>query len=677
VGVSENQLSKFRPLTVMKASRKSPVDIGAASFDVGAQSPVWNQEVCASLMSQLWELRVAMLAREARMQTMLDEVLPIHRDSARNLIHYLSLRAVDLRGLQEQLAWLGLSSLGRAESHVLASLDKVLGLLHQLTNQAWQDRSAEEPLGRISSRALLAQNTLNLLGDVPKERAVRIMVTLPSEAASDVSVVRDLVAAGMDIARINCAHDGPTEWRAMAAHVRKLAKKARRSVKVLMDLGGPKIRTGNIQPGPAVLKLKPGKDDFGNVFRPARLGLQVMGEREALKDVDASIGVWGDWLRRLKVGSGIELTDARGAKRHLLVTQCSGLGVVTECLRTCYITPETVLHLANTNGKKKHSSLVCHIEHQPGVLCLKVGDRLHLVRDGADHLVSHEAPEDEQLLATPRVPCTLPQVLVQLKVGERIWFDDGRIGGLIRETSDQSVEVEITHARDGGERLAADKGINLPDSQLDLPALTEKDILDLETVAQDADMVGLSFVQKPQDVALLRTHLQRLKRGDMGLVLKIETLQGFENLPELMLAAMASESSGIMIARGDLAVECGFERMAEVQEEILCCAEAAHMPVIWATQVLESMAKTGVPSRAEISDAGLGVRAECVMLNKGQFIVDAIRTLDDILRRMAGHQNKKRPLLRALRAWSGGSNAEPGDKVEQTAVTKKRPTRSI
>ncbi|HSO45282.1 MAG TPA: pyruvate kinase, partial [Rhodoferax sp.] len=133
--------------------------------------------------------------------------------------------------------------------------------------------------------------------------------------------------------------------------------------------------------------------------------------------------------------------------------------------------------------------------------------------------------------------------------------------------------------------------------------------------------------------------------------LKIETLQGFENLPELMLAAMATKMAGVMIARGDLAVECGYERLAEVQEEILWCAEAAHMPVIWATQVLELMAKTGLPSRAEISDAGLGVRAECVMLNKGPYITQAIRTLDDILQRMGGHQAKKRPLLRALRAW--------------------------
>jgi pyruvate kinase len=92
--------------------------------------------------------------------------------------------------------------------------------------------------------------------------------------------------------------------------------------------------------------------------------------------------------------------------------------------------------------------------------------------------------------------------------------------------------------------------------------------------------------------------------------------------------------------------------MAEIQEEILCCAEAAHMPVIWATQVLETMGKTGIPSRAEISDASMGERAECVMLNKGPFVTDAVRVLDDILKRMAGHQAKKNPLLRALKAWS-------------------------
>ena len=96
-------------------------------------------------------------------------------------------------------------------------------------------------------------------------------------------------------------------------------------------------------------------------------------------------------------------------------------------------------------------------------------------------------------------------------------------------------------------------------------------------------------------------------------------------------------------------------RLAELQEEILWVCEAAHVPVVWATQVLEGLAKTGRPSRAEVTDAAMGARAECVMLNKGAHVVDAVRMLDDILRRMQLHQSKKRPLLRALRSWHRSS----------------------
>jgi len=116
----------------------------------------------------------------------------------------------------------------------------------------------------------------------------------------------------------------------------------------------------------------------------------------------------------------------------------------------------------------------------------------------------------------------------------------------------------------------------------------------------------------------------------------------------MLLTAMRAPCCGVMIARGDLVVECGFERLAEVQEEILWLCEAAHVPVIWATQVLETLAKEGRPSRAEITDAAMGLRAECVMLNKGPYVVSAVRVLDDILRRMHAHQAKKRSMLREL-----------------------------
>ncbi|MDP3083116.1 MAG: pyruvate kinase, partial [Rubrivivax sp.] len=251
--------------------------------------------------------------------------------------------------------------------------------------------------------------------------------------------------------------------------------------------------------------------------------------------------------------------------------------------------------------------------------------------------------------------------LAQVRKGERVWFDDGRIGGVVRRKAGSGLEIEITQARDGGEKLLADKGINLPDSRLELPALTAQDLEDLEVVAQCADMVGLSFAQSAADVSLLRQRLVDLGAAHLGMVLKIETRRGFDHLAEILMAAMASRATGVMIARGDLAVECGYERLAEVQEEILWACEAAHVPVVWATQVLETLAKTGLPTRGEITDAAMSGRAECVMLNKGPHILDAIRTLDDILQRMQTHQSKKRPLLRALKAWA--ALPEPGNAV--------------
>ena len=140
----------------------------------------------------------------------------------------------------------------------------------------------------------------------------------------------------------------------------------------------------------------------------------------------------------------------------------------------------------------------------------------------------------------------------------------------------------------------------------------------------------------------------RAARAELGIILKIESRQGFDQLPLIMIAALRHHPVGIMVARGDLAIEVGFERLAEVQEEILWLSEAAHIPVIWATQVLETLAKTGIPSRAEVTDAAMGVRAECVMLNKGEHILDAVRFLDHVLHRMQAHHLKKRSMLRGL-----------------------------
>jgi pyruvate kinase len=208
--------------------------------------------------------------------------------------------------------------------------------------------------------------------------------------------------------------------------------------------------------------------------------------------------------------------------------------------------------------------------------------------------------------------------------------------------------VEITHAPEEGFKLKPEKGINFPDSNLNVSSLTKEDLNHLVFIAKYADMVGYSFVQRPADVILLQKHLKRLKREDIGIILKIETNLAFKNLPALLFAVMRSKHCGVMIARGDLAVEIGYLRIAEVQEEILWLAEAAHLPVIWATQVLETQIKKGIATRAEISDVVKSVRAECVMLNKGPYILEAIKTLKDIDKRMAAHEDKKRKILRSL-----------------------------
>jgi pyruvate kinase len=260
-----------------------------------------------------------------------------------------------------------------------------------------------------------------------------------------------------------------------------------------------------------------------------------------------------------------------------------------------------------------------------------------------------------------RIGCTLPQVFEDVAEGDRVWFDDGKIGGVVERSGTDVVSVRVTEAGPTGARLGAGKGINLPDTHLNVPALTGEDRANLAFVAAHADIVSLSFVREPGDVRMLQDELRSLGADGLGIILKIETVSGFANLPSILAEALVSKDVGVMIARGDLAVEAGYERLAEVQEEILWLCEAAHVPVIWATQVLDTLARTGRPSRAEVTDAAMSGRAECVMLNKGPYITHAVELLDDILQRMSGHHDKKRTLMRHLRSWDDAFLTSPSD----------------
>ncbi len=601
------------------------------------------------LIRELSELRANMLELEASVLERTPKIHELYLASARNLLHYAALRRHDARELQTQLTALGLSSLGRCEAHVLATIEAVLFALHRMAGRADDPRS--QPARHPSFEqgpALLARHTDDLLGPEREDRRARIMVTLPSDAADDFKLVMRLLERGVECVRINCAHDDQAAWGRMLANLRRAEELTGKKARVLMDLAGPKLRTGPIEPGPRVLKIKPRRDAFGKVVQPARVWMSACEIPVApTTAADATLTVPAAWLARLTVDDKLKFIDARGAARCWSVVAMGSGGAWLEADATSYCVTGSSLRLIR-DGRHVDDACVGEIEALPGVLLLRRGESLLLTRELTPGRPA-QRDTNGNVREPARIGCTLPEVFSDVCVGESLWLDDGRIGCVIRSVSAQHLELEVTHAGPRGERLRADKGINLPDSRLSLPALTAKDLADLEFVASHADMVALSFAHDAADVHLLEAHLARLGQSDLGIVLKIETRRAFEQLPSLLLASMCSPRDGVMIARGDLAVEVGWERLAEVQEEILWICEAAHIPVIWATQVLESLAKTGRPSRAEITDAAMSERAECVMLNKGPQIDAAVEVLDDILRRMQGHQRKKRAMLRPLR----------------------------
>lgn len=455
---------------------------------------------------------------------------PAFLKSGLNLADYLALRQYDLRPLQSALMPWGLSSLGRLEARVRPNLDAVIATLGSICQQDLDTLPVRPRLEDFfEGDRLLQAQTEALFGKTRSDRRVRIMVTLPTEAAQNDDFIRTLLLRGMDCVRINCAHDTPAEWADMIAQVRRATAETGYACRVLMDLGGPKPRTTEV------------------------------------------------------------------------------------------IAPE---------GQNR----------------IFQGDALLLMRDGFS-----AGPMD--CFSTG---CSLPQVLDQLQVGALVWIDDGHIGARVESLSKMGALLRITHASPKGNKLRPDKGLNFPETPLQLCPLTELDYQALDFVATHADIVGYSFVQQPADIELLQQALQaRLPEGKAipAIVAKIETPQAVQNLPELIVQAAGKQPFGVMIARGDLAVEIGYQRLAEMQEEILWLCEAAHIPVIWATQVLETLVKKGIPSRAEMTDAAMAERAECVMLNKGPFVAEAVTILDDVLTRMQSHQLKKTPQLRALRSW--------------------------
>lgn len=581
----------------------------------------------AKLSERLKKLRQTMVEAESARQEFLLHAHPQNRESLRNLIHYLAMRRDDLHDLQLMLASQGLSSLGRSEGFVLDNLNRVLQHLGDNEPVATQLDWAE-------AEHLLHRNTKALLGHKPHTRHVYIMITSPSAVEADVEWMARSLKAGMNILRINCAHGDTDEWSALIGNLKTAIQQTGLGCRVLMDVAGPKLRTGPVHGGAEVLHLRVKRDVFGRLTEPARMTIRNT------EDELPGLNFPSAFNALLKTGDVLRFRDSRGKKREIHIGR-SGEEVYGTCEAPAYILKKTVFALRR--DKKHLAESECGpLPFMPADILLKPGDTLVLFAGTAEGFSADAAA------GTPaRIGCTLPAAIAAIKPGDRVLFDDGKIAALAESSAGGEIVLRIEQARGSGSRLRGEKGINLPDTALGIPAITEKDYEDLKFILAHADIVGASFIHSEADVRSLQEAIRQSGR-EIGLILKIETQAGFQNLPAILMQALEQNPAGVMIARGDLAVEVGFERLAEIQEEILWVCEAAHVPVIWATQVLENLAQTGQPSRAEITDAAMSVRAECVMLNKGPHIHEAVRVLDAILQKMEKHQYKKRNLYRSL-----------------------------
>jgi pyruvate kinase len=605
----------------------------------------FQKEALQSINDQIVEITNRARQLEKQYQTEILSVHLVYKKSAQNLIHYLAFRSFEIDLLQDRLREIGLPSLTHIEGHVMESLLSIKTIINHLLGE----QKIEQSTGVITSaksKKILSKNSKLLFGYKSKKRRARIMVTLPDIAADDPKYARRLLRAGMNSARINCAHDDANAWGKMIEHLNAAKLGLNKGCKVMMDLGGPKLRTGPMIAGPKVIHIKPTRNDLGEVVNPARVWIAPPDIPPPADLYDAVLPIDENLFLKIKRGSTISFMDSRNKRCKIIVDGKEGAGRWGLCRDSAYITTGTRMEVQRLKKNGQQSQYVGELMPLEQHLLLKQNDILILKRDPKPgENATHN--ENGELIKPAFISCTLPDVFEYVKEGEPIFFDDGKIEGLIKEVHPDFLKIKITHAKDLGTKLKADKGINLPDSDLPIGGLTDKDIEDMKFVVSHADAVNFSFVNDTGDVEQLQQCIDELN-GDIGIILKIETKRAFRNLPGIILKAMRNYPVGVMIARGDLAIETGWKNFASIQEEILRICGAAHIPDIWATQVLESMAKKGVPTRAEITDASMAQRAECVMLNKGIYILKAVKLLDKILVKMQRYQKKKETILPKL-----------------------------
>jgi pyruvate kinase len=351
-------------------------------------------------------------------------------------------------------------------------------------------------------------------------RRTRIVCTLGPASASP-AVLRTMILAGMDVARLNFSHGDHATHRQVAADVREAAEAAGRPIALLGDLQGPKIRTGPLES--AFIRL------------------------------------------------------VRG--------------------RTVILTGESRTRRAQDTHSEGSPQVENHIE------------------------ISH------------------PELVEALQRGDHVLLDDGRIELVVRSVEGRQAEATVVRGGLLGER----KGVSVPGRPVPMPALTEKDLEDLKLAVElKADWVALSFVRQPEDVLLCQKHL-----GDLAcktpVIAKLEKLEAIRNLSKILEVADA-----VMVARGDLGVELKLGDLPAVQKDVIDRANRAGVPVITATEMLESMVTSNRPTRAETSDVANAIwdGTDAVMLSQetsvGAHPVEAVRAMARICLSAERHPDYQR-----------------------------------
>lgn len=550
---------------------------------------------------------------------------------------------------------LSLSSLGRSFAHVAASIDT---LYDQLTSSLGREQISEALMAEFhhlsiaDAIAIASRNSKALFGGKASSKLSKqitaVMVTLPSNAAeNDGILIRQLSDAGINVFRINTAHDDSQVWKSMAdvIGVVNTNREPANKIKIFVDLAGPKIRTGKIQDVEIPIEIGSNKLEKEVVIYCTDVATK--GEHTdsvTLETLPAQMAVEKKFFKKFRMNDPIKIVDANHRKAIITLSEVNENYARGFIDKKVFVNKKTKLKCGDNGGK------LLNLITQKDPIRLFVDDFLIITEND---ILGRSALCDEKgnVVLPAIIGCSLKGIIEALKEGEKVFIDDGKIGLVVLENNSDSVMCKVVVSKSNGTLLKEEKGINFPDTYIKEPALTHTDRINALEVLEFADSLSISFCQSAQDVRDLQNLLHVNGRSDIGIIAKIETQQAIVNMHEILEQLLESEKSGVMIARGDLAIEVGFENMAYIQEALLDICDAAHLPVIWATQVLESKMKNNLPSRAEVTDAAMAGRAECVMLNKGAFAIDTIGVLTQILDDMHSISKKNRQLLKKETIW--------------------------